>query len=56
MFYNKSPNKQMGQRAGRAVLQLIPALDLFHRRPVRTIVQMPQRRPTVHWVLLLGLV
>ena len=29
-FYGKSPNKQTGPRAGRAVLQLHPELDLLH--------------------------
>ena len=56
MFYGKSSVKQTGPRAGRAVLQLHPALRLLHRGPVRLSTRMPQRRPTVHWVLLLGTV
>ena len=32
------------------------ALDLLHHGPVRLRVQMPYRRPAVHWVLLLGAV
>ena len=36
------------------MLQLHPALNLLHHRPVRQGLQVPKRRPTVHWVLLLG--
>ena len=54
MFYGKLPIKQTVPWANRAVLQLHPALNLLHRGPVHTSVQMPQQRPTVHWVLLLG--
>ena len=52
-FYGKSPN-QTGPRGGRAVLQLHPALNLLYHRPVRSSVQMPQRRPEVHSELLMG--
>ena len=52
-FYVKS-SKPTGPRYGRAVLQLHPALDLLHHRPVREFVQMHKLRETVHWVLLLG--
>ena len=31
-----------------------PAFDLLHCWTVRKSVQIPQHRPTVHWVLLLG--
>ena len=41
---------------GQAVLQLYPELYLIHRGPFHKIVQMPQRRPIVHWVLQLGTV
>ena len=34
-------------------MQLQPALDLLHNGPVRQGVQVPERRPTVHGVLLL---
>ena len=56
MFYIKSYLKQMVMLAGRAVMQLHPALDLLHCRLVLSSVQMPQLRPAVYWVLLLGLV
>ena len=46
----------IGPQAGREVLQLHLALDLLHCGTVRSSVQMPKRRPAVHWVLLLGLV
>ena len=36
------------------MLHLHPSLDLLHRGPVRLGVQILQRRPAVHWVLLLG--
>ena len=56
MFYGKSSIKEMGTRAGRAVLQLHLALKLIQRGPVRLSVRMLQRWPAVHWVLLLGTV
>ena len=56
MFYGKSSVQQTGLRAGRVLLQLHPALDLLHCRPVRSSVRMPQHRPEAHRVLLLGLV
>ena len=31
-----------------------PALDLLHHGPVHKSVRIPELRPTVHWVLLLG--
>ena len=52
-FYSKFL-KQTGLKDGRAVLQLHPALDLLHHEPVRASVRMPQSRPAVHWVLLMG--
>ena len=54
MFYDNSSIKQMGPQSGRSVLQLHPALNLLHRGPVRSSMQVLKRRPTVHWVLLLG--
>ena len=54
MFYGKSYAKQTDPQAGRAVLQLHPALDLLHRGPVRSSVQMLQLWPEVQRVLLLG--
>ena len=52
-FYGKS-SKPMGPRYGRAVLQLHPALDLLHHRPVCDFVRMQKCREEVHGVLLLG--
>ena len=37
-FYGKLSVNHKVLQAGQAVLQLHPALDLFHRRPVRTSV------------------
>ena len=54
MLYGKSSINQAGLQAGRAVLQLHLALDLIHRGPIRSSVQILQRRPAVHRVLLLG--
>ena len=56
MLYGKFSVYHTSLRAGRAVLQLHPALDLLHCGPVRSSVRVPQRRPEVHWFLLLGLV
>ena len=56
MFYGKSSVQHTGPQAGRAVLQLHLSLDLLHHGPVRQGMQVPKRRPIVHWVLLLGLV
>ena len=53
-FYSKSYVYQTGLRAGQLVLQLHPALDRLRRGPIRQGVQVPKRRPKVHWVLLLG--
>ena len=38
------------------MLQLHPELNLLHSGAVHNSVQMPQHRPAVKWVLLLGLV
>ena len=54
MFYGKSSVKQMGLQDGQAVLQFHPELNLLHRGTVRASMKMPQRRPAVHWVILLG--
>ena len=54
MLYGKSSVCQRGLRAGQGVLQLHPALDLIQHGPVCQGVQVPKRRPTVHWMLLLG--
>ena len=54
MFYGKSSINQTGPQAVRLVLKLHLALSLLHPGPVRSIVRMPQCRPAVHWVLLLG--
>ena len=54
MLYGKSSVQKTGPQAGRVVLQLYPALNLIHRRPVHSSVQRPQRRPEVHWALLMG--
>ena len=54
MFLGKFPIMHTGPRAGRVVLQLHLALNVLHRGPFCASVQMPQRRTTVHWVLLLG--
>ena len=53
MFYGEPP-KLTGLRDGRAMLQLYPALDLLHIRPVRKGVREWERRLEVHGVLLLG--
>ena len=56
MFCRKLSVKHTGPRSGRAVLQLHPEIDLLHRETSCASVQMPQRCPEVHWVILLGLV
>ena len=38
--YGNFPNKQTGLRAGLAVLQLHPALNLLHHGPVCSLVRM----------------
>ena len=53
MFYGKLSVKQTGLQAGGAVLQLHLALNLIHRGPARSSVQVMQRRTAVHFVLLL---
>ena len=53
-FYGKSSICQTGPRAGQAVLLLHPALDLLYHGPVRQGVRVPEFRPTVHRLLLLG--
>ena len=54
-FYSKSYFCQTVPRASQAVLQLHPAHDLLHQGPILQGIHVPERRPTVHWVLLLGL-
>ena len=54
MLHIKFTIKHTDLQFHQAVLQLHLALDLLHRGPVRLSVQVPKRRPTVHWVLLLG--
>ena len=54
MFYGKLFVCQTGQQAGQAALHLHPALDLLCHLPVRQGMRVPQHRPEVHWVLLLG--
>ena len=46
--------KQTGPIDGRAVLQLHPALDLLHHRPVSAGVRMTKRWEAVHRVPLMG--
>ena len=52
-FYGKLL-KPTGRRDGRAVLQMHPALDMLHHRPVSASVQIPKRWMAMHRVLLLG--
>ena len=56
MFYSKSSVCQTGPQDGQEVLKLHPELNLLHHRPVRQGVQVPEYRPTVQRVLLLGAV
>ena len=53
-LYGKLSVYQTGPRAGQEVLQLHPSLDMIHNGPVLQSVQVPERRPAVHGVLLLG--
>ena len=55
-FYGKLSVCQTGPQIGRAVLQLPLALELLHYGPVLQGMQIPERRPPVHRVVLLGAV
>ena len=52
-FYGES-SQPTGPRDSRAVLQLHLELDLLNHGPVRKGVQMEERPPAVHRVIILG--
>ena len=54
MLYVQLSVQNTGPRSGESVLQLHPALDLLHCRPVIASVQILQLQLIVHWVILLG--
>ena len=54
--YGKASVCQTGLQAVQEVLQLYPALDLIHHRPIRQGVRVSELWPTLHRVILLGAV
>ena len=55
-LYGKSSVYQTGPRAGRAVMQIHPALELLHHGPICEGVQEPELWLEVHGVILLVVV